>query len=181
MKREPVTSNEDLLVKRDINDEYDSTEKGAPLVPLWKTWGLRLFFAGLVFVIGKWQLISILGGPSEWTSWQGVGHSLLLALAILSIGGMFRPLTFLPIMLFEIVWKTVWLSAVALPLWMAGEQIPGVVSVQGSIIGTGLIIICVPWKYVWWRYFTQAIEPWRCNKQVSKPPKKSSSFYSKSS
>ena len=37
-------------------------ENGAPIVPLWKTWGLRIFFAGLVFVIGKWQLMSILGG-----------------------------------------------------------------------------------------------------------------------
>ena len=149
------------------NREYRTTEQTPPSVALWKTWGLRLFFAGLVFVIGKWQLMSLLGGPSEWTSWRGAGHSLLLALAILSIGGMFRPLTFLPIMLFEVVWKVVWLTAVALPLWMAGEQIPGIVSVKGSIIGTGLIVICIPWKYVWWKYFALPIEPWRSKKQVA--------------
>ncbi len=143
-------------------------ENGAPIVPLWKTWGLRIFFAGLVFVIGKWQLMSILGGPYEWTSWRGVGHLLLFTLAILAIGGMFRPLTFLPVMLFEIVWKVVWLAAVALPLWMAGEQIPGVVSVKGSIIGSCLIAICIPWKYVWWKYFTLPIEPWRRKKQLAK-------------
>ena len=157
------------LASSDItsNREYRKTDQTPPSVALWKTWGLRLFFAGLVFVIGKWQLMSLLGGPSEWAPWRGAGHSLLLALAILSIGGMFRPLAFLPIMLFEVVWKAVWLTAVALPLWMAGEQIPGIVSVKGSIIGTGLIIICIPWKYVWWRYFTLPIEPWRRKKQVA--------------
>lgn len=139
--------------------------KGAPAVPLWKTWGLRLFFAGLVFVIGRWQLIYILEGPSDWTPWRGVGHSFLFALAILSIGGMFRPLALLPIMIFEIVWKVVWLLAVALPLWMAGEQIPGVVSIKGSIIGSCLIATVIPWKYVWWRYFKQPLEPWRRKKQ----------------
>ena len=151
-------------MKNDLGIENEM-EKGAPIVPLWKTWGLRVFFAGLVFVIGRWQLTYILEGSADWTPWRGVGHSLLFALAVLAIGGMFRPLAFLPVMLFEIVWKVLWLAVVALPLWMAGEPIPGVVSVKGSLIGVGLIIICVPWKYVWWRYFTLPIEPWRHKKQ----------------
>jgi hypothetical protein len=92
---------------------------------------------------------------------------MLFALAVFAIGGVFRPLAFLPIMIYEIVWKAVWLVVVALPPWLAGEQIPTVVSVKGSMIGICLIIIVIPWKYVWWRYFTQPIEPWRRKKQVS--------------
>ena len=167
MNSKSITNNDSVIASRSIKNEDNLTQNNAPLVPLWQTWGLRVFFAGLVFVIGKWQLMSILQGPFEWTSWRGVGHSLLFTLALLAIGGMFRPIAFLPIMLFEIVWKVVWLAAVALPLWMAGEPIPGVVSVKGSLIGVGLIIICVPWKSVWWRYFSQPIEPWRRKKQVS--------------
>lgn len=161
------TDNQTTNPNTQLHGEGLPVQQNPPPVPLWQTWGLRIFFAGLVFVIGKWQLMSILQGPFEWTSWRGVGHSLLLALAILSFGGMFRPLAFLPVMLFEIVWKAVWLTAVALPLWMVGEPIPGIVSVKGSIIGVGLIIICVPWKYVWWRYFSHPIEPWRRKKQVA--------------
>ncbi|MEQ3721225.1 MAG: hypothetical protein ABNH31_12685 [Glaciecola sp.] len=164
MNSKSNTNNDGVITNGSMNNEDNLTQNDAPLVPLWQTWGLRIFFAGLVFVIGKWQLMSILQGPFEWTAWRGVGHSLLFTLALLAIGGMFRPLAFLPIMLFEIVWKVVWLTAVALPLWMAGEEIPGVVSVKGSLIGVGLIIICTPWKYVWWRYFKQAIEPWRRKK-----------------
>lgn len=164
MNSESVTNNDGVIARGTTNNNVEVTQNDMPFVPLWQMWGLRIFFAGLVFVIGKWQLMSILQGPFEWTPWRGVGHSLLFTLAFLAIGGMFRPLAFLPIMLFEIVWKAVWLAAVALPLWMAGEQIPGVVSVKGSLIGVGLIIICTPWKYVWWRYFSQSIEPWRRKK-----------------
>lgn len=141
-------------------------ENGAPSVSLWKMWGLRLFFAGMVFVLGKNQLLYILEGASEWARWRGLGHSMLFALALFAIGGMFRPLTFLPLMIYEIVWKGIWLLVVALPPWLVGEEIPTIVSVKGSLIGICLIAICIPWKYVWWRYFEQPIEPWR-RKKVS--------------
>ena len=167
MKSEPVNDNQGVNGSGDINNEYQSIQKGAPLVPLWKTRGLRVFFAGMVLVLGSNQLNYILEGASEWTPWRGLGHSMLFALAVFAIGGLFRPLAFLPIMIYEIVWKAVWLGVVALPPWLAGEEIPAVVSVKGSMIGICLIIIVIPWKYVWWRYFTQPIEPWRRKKQVS--------------
>ncbi|MEW6998102.1 hypothetical protein AADZ86_10390 [Colwelliaceae bacterium BS250] len=168
MKSKPVTDNEDVNASGDINNEYDSIQKDAPPVPLWKTWGLRIIFAAMVIVLGSKQLNYILEGASEWGNWRGLGHAMLFTLAVLAIGGVFRPLAFLPIMIYEIAWKTVWLVVVALPPWLAGEQIPGIVSVKGSIIGICLLIILIPWKYVRWRYFTQPIEPWRRNKQVSK-------------
>lgn len=140
---------------------------GAPVVPLWKIWGLRLFFAGIVFVLGTKQLLYILEDASEWNNWRGLGHSMLFALAIFAIGGLFRPLAFLPIMIYEVVWKAVWLFVVALPPFLAGEEIPKIVSTTGSIIGICLIIAVIPWNYVWWRYFTQPVDPWRPRKQVT--------------
>ncbi|MCF6437485.1 hypothetical protein [Pseudoalteromonas sp. MMG022] len=166
MKSKSVTDNEAVNTSVDNQSKYDSIQKSAPLVPLWKTWGLRVFFAGMVFVLGSNQLNYILEGASQWTPWRGLGHSMLFALAVFAIGGLFRPLAFLPIMLYEIVWKALWLVVVALPPWLAGEEIPSIVSVKGSTIGICLIMIVIPWKYVWWRYFTQPIEPWRRKKQV---------------
>ena len=168
MKSKPVAANESVNANRDNNNEHGTIQNEAPTVPLWKTWGLRFFFIAMVLVLGSNQLNYILGGASEWTPWRGLGHSMLFALAVFAIGGVFRPLAFLPIMLYEIVWKAVWLAVVALPPWLAGEQIPGVVNAKSSMIGICLIIIVIPWKYVWWRYVTQPIEPWRRKKQVSK-------------
>jgi hypothetical protein len=165
MQSKPVIDNEGN--NSSIDNESNSIQNGAPLVPLWKIWGLRLFFAAMVLVLGKNQLIYILEGASQWTPWRGLGHSMLFALAVFAIGGFFRPLAFLPIMIYEITWKAVWLAVVALPPWLAGEQIPAVVSVKGSMIGICLIIIVIPWKYVLWRYFTQPMDPWKRKKQES--------------
>ncbi len=153
-------------VQNNIN-EYDLMQKGAPPVPLWQTWGLRIIFAAMVIVLGSKQLNYILEGASEWGNWRGLGHSMLFTLAVLAIGGVLRPLAFLPVMIYEIAWKTVWLVVVALPPWLAGEKIPAIVDVKGSIIGICLIIVLIPWRYVWWRYVTLPLEPWRGKKQVS--------------
>lgn len=165
MKSTNEIDNESVNLNKDICGECQPADNTPPHVPLWRIWALRVFFAGMVFVLGKIQLQYILEGPSEWSNWRGLGHSMLFALALFAIGGLFRPLAFLPIMIFEVVWKAVWLLVVALPLFLAGEEIPGIVD-MGSRIGIWLIVLVIPWNYVWWRYFKQPIEPWRRNKNA---------------
>ncbi|TQV88220.1 hypothetical protein [Aliikangiella coralliicola] len=166
MQNKSVIDNEGVDTSRD-NNEYDSIQNIAPPVPLWKTWGLRIIFAAMVIVLGSKQLNYILEGASEWSNWRGLGHAMLFTLAVLAIGGVFRPLAFLPIMIYEIAWKTVWLVVVALPPWLAGQEIPAIVNAKSSIIGICILMILIPWRYVWWRYFAQPIEPWRRKNQVS--------------
>ncbi|MEX0343148.1 MAG: hypothetical protein AB3N06_11205 [Erythrobacter sp.] len=133
----------------------------APAVRLWETWGLRLIFLAIAVVLGTKQWSYILEGTGDWTAWRGLGHAMLATLALLAIAGVFHPLKLLPLMLFEIAWKTVWLLVVALPAWLGGSEVPGIVSIWGSVIGIGVVTILIPWRYVWWCYVTQPIEPWR--------------------
>lgn len=133
----------------------------APPVPLWKTWGLRLIFAAMVIVLGAKQLSFIVEGSAEWGAWKGLGHSMLVTLAVLAVVGVFRPLAMLPLMLYEMVWKAVWLLIIALPAFLDGRAVPSIVSVTGSSIGIVLLIILIPWRYVWWCYVAQPAERWR--------------------
>lgn len=161
MQYKSVSDNEATTTSRHNDNEGDLIQRGAPPVPLWKTWGLRLIFAAMVIVLGSKQLNYILEGTSDWTNWRGLGHSMLFTLAVLAIGGIFRPLAFLPVMFYEIAWKLVWLFTVALPPWLAGQEIPQIVNAKASIIGICVLLFLIPWRYVWWRYFSQPLEPWR--------------------
>lgn len=136
-------------------------EKEAPRVALWKTWGLRLIFAAMAIILGFKQWSYILDGTADWSSWRGLGHSMLATLALLAVAGIFHPLKLLPLMLYEMAWKSVWLLVIALPAWLSGEPIPPIVNTSASMIGIAVLTILVPWRYVWWRYVSQPIEPWR--------------------
>ncbi|ALU44405.1 hypothetical protein [Pseudoalteromonas rubra] len=167
MQNNSSTESKSNNINNKINSMCDFIEKDAPFVPLWKTWGLRIIFAAMVIVLGSKQLNYILEGASEWNNWRGLGHSMLVTLAVLAIGGVFRPLAFLPIMIYEIAWKLVWLTVVALPPFLAGQDVPGIVNAKSSMIGICVLIVLIPWKYIWWRYVTLPIEPWRRKKQIN--------------
>lgn len=64
-------------------------------------------------------------------------------------------------MIYEVVWKAVWLIVVALPPFLAGEEIPRTVITTRTIIGICLLTILIPWKYV-----LQPIEPWKRKIQI---------------
>lgn len=146
-------------------------ESKAPSVPLWQTWGLRLIFTAMAIILGIKQWTYILEGTAEWSSWRGLGHSMLATLALLAIAGVFHPLKFLPLMLYEMAWKSVWLLVIALPAWMDGRPVPAIVNVPASSIGIVILMILVPWRYVWWCYVSQPIERWRPGHARSAVPK----------
>jgi hypothetical protein len=76
-----------------------------------------------------------------------------VAYPTLAVLGLIHPLRMLPIILFMIFYKTVWLAAVAFPMWQAG-------TLAGSTAGAmardfswlWIPVIAVPWGYVWRTY-----------------------------
>jgi len=57
----------------------------------------------------------------DWSLAQGVASSLLAALSVLAVFGIRYPLQMLPVLLFELEWKAIWLIAIALPRWFSHE------------------------------------------------------------
>jgi hypothetical protein len=67
----------------------------------------------------------------------------------------------LPILLFEVGWKLLWLGVVALPLWL-DDRLEGATRTQtGTILWVVIIIAVIPWRHVVADYLTAPTEPWR--------------------
>ena len=93
---------------------------------------------------------------------DGVVSSLLAAVAVLAALGIRYPLQMLPLLLFELVWKSIWLIAFALPLWSANQiDADTQKTVVDCLMGIVIFPIAIPWPYVYANYVRKAGERWR--------------------
>jgi hypothetical protein len=79
---------------------------------------------------------------------DGVVVALLSALGILSVAGLFSPIRMLPLLVFEIGWKLIWVFAVALPKWLDGSLDEGTLSILFNCAVVLPFVFVVPWRYV---------------------------------
>ncbi len=114
---------------------------------------------GVGLAITVWPSII---SPSESIADEGTVISALLgALALVAALGLRYPLRMLPILLFELLWKLIWVVAFALRMWLAnGLDDYATQTLFACLMGVVLVPIVIPWKYVLTHYFRAAGEPW---------------------
>ena len=73
---------------------------------------------------------------------------LWLAITLLSILGVWRPLTFSPVLLLQLIYKTAWLLAVALPAFKHQQPYPSGMAFFFLLWSVALPFI-IPWQLLW--------------------------------
>jgi len=132
-----------------------------------------LRFGYLVMAVGlaatKWPLLINHDGP--WPLFEGVEICMLVALSLLSFLGLRYPIRMLPILLFEIGWKTIWVAVVVLPLWVSDQLDQATADVFYTCLVVLIVIAVIPWRYVFRQYVVKQGDPWRKDaaRPVSKP------------
>jgi hypothetical protein len=135
-----------------------STAASAPLpgeaegeVSLLRLYVLRAMY--LVLVVGLGALIVPQIVSHELTS-RGVIAALLGAVWLLSFLGLKYPLEMLPLLMFELAWKTIWMLFYGLPQWSAGQYPPTFAEDMFNIAFGAVLLVVIPWGYVW-RHFVR--------------------------
>lgn len=107
----------------------------------------------------------------RWEQMEGVAYALLAALSGLAILGVRYPLRLLPLLLFELFWKVLWLLGVALPLWRANQLDAANMETVGECVpGVVLCLLVIPWPYVWRHYVRARGERWRRSRSEAVSP-----------
>lgn len=109
---------------------------------------LRLAYVPLAVGLAIFQLPMLAEIGPEWEIMHGVVVCMLSALCLLSIIGLFRPVTMLPILLFEVVWKILWLGLVGLPAWISGSATSDIMENLFACALVLPIIALIPWDHV---------------------------------
>lgn len=93
---------------------------------------------------------------------RGVIPSLLGGVWVLAFLGLRYPLQMLPLLMFEFVWKSIWMISYGLPQWLAGHAPPTFAEDFASIaMGVILMPLVIPWGYVYRRYVKLPGARWR--------------------
>ena len=126
-------------------------------VSLARLYVLRAMYLLLLIGLGAMIVPDILS--HELTS-RGVIPALFGAIWVLAFVGLRYPLEMLPLLMFELVWKTIWMIAYGLPQWFSGQR-PPTFAEDFFNIGLGVILLLViPWGYVWRHYVKRPGARW---------------------
>ena len=122
---------------------------------------LRATYLLIVVGLGFQIWSRILHPPNDLEHMRGVVWSLLGAVSLLAVVGLRYPLRMLPLLLFELVWKSIWVLAIGLPLW-AGDRLDVATrdTWNSCLMGLVLFPLVIPWGYVLANYVRQPGDRW---------------------
>jgi len=114
---------------------------------------LRLIYFLMLVFVGSDSWISIVTHQGPWDHVRAVAFCVWASYSTLSVLGLIHPLRMLPIMIFMIGYKLLWLIVVAYPLWRANALAGSPAEEMTRVfLWIPLPIIAVPWKYVFQNY-----------------------------
>jgi hypothetical protein len=109
---------------------------------------LRLVYFLVFVAIGYSSWSKILAHQGAWDYLHGLAYCALGTYSAMCILGVVHPLKMLPLMLFMIIYKLLWLWIVAYPLWSTGSLAGNPAeSMAKAFLWVILFIVAVPWKY----------------------------------
>ena len=124
---------------------------------------LRLYFMRLLYLLNFAMLglqvwPTIISHPGPWDPVKGVAYSFWAALSALSILGLRYPLKMVPLLLLQFLYKSIWILAIALPMWSTfrSEELTRVMG-----LGALVDIAVIPWPYVLAHYAKTRGDRWR--------------------
>ena len=133
-------------------------------VSIFRLYLLRAMYVFTVVGLAIEKLPALLN-PATLSPGDSVILSVLGATALLAVLGIRYPLKMLPLLLFELLWKVIWVLAFGLPHWSAGQLAPDAQAVFiNNLVGIVLVPLAIPWGYIFKQYFKAPGDKW--GKQV---------------
>jgi hypothetical protein len=130
-------------------------------VSVLRLYTLRACYLILAAGLGTYVWPSVISHTPALAASRGIQLSLLAGLGAIALLGLRYPMKMIPIMLFELLWKAIYLIAFALPLWRAHQITPAAAADISSVLVVVIFLPLIPWVYVWREYASAPGDRWR--------------------
>lgn len=121
---------------------------------------LRACYALMAFGLAAYIWPDVLQHTDAFAVKFGIRVSLLAGLGATAALGIRYPLRMLPLLIFELAWKTIYLTAFALPLYLSHRLDAATVENVNACLMVVIFIPVIPWRHVVSTYLVARSERW---------------------
>ena len=122
---------------------------------------LRLCYLILAVGLGLYMWPSVIHHTPDVAVAHGIQLSLLAGLGLAAVLGLRYPVQMLPLLLFELIWKAIYLLAFGLPLWSPHQVNAAAAEDIRACLMVVIFIPLIPWRYVVRHYILQRGNRWK--------------------
>ena len=111
--------------------------------------------------LGVYYWPSVIHHTNEFAATEGIQFALLAGLGATAALGLRYPVQMVPLLLFEMTWKAIYLVAFALPLWRAHAINAAVAKDIKAVAMVVIFVPLIPWRHVLAQYVLRRGDRWR--------------------
>jgi hypothetical protein len=130
-------------------------------VSLFRLYTLRASYLIMAAGLGVFVWPAVLHHTNEFAAAAGIRVALLAGLGAIAALGLRYPVQMLPVLLFELTWKAVYLVAFALPMWSAHQVTAAAAEDIKAVAMVVIFIPLIPWRYVFAQYVLKRGDRWK--------------------
>ncbi|HJZ64323.1 MAG TPA: hypothetical protein VKD70_08400 [Candidatus Acidoferrum sp.] len=132
-----------------------------PELSLFRLYTLRVAYSVMAAGLGVFIWPAVIRHSNELAIAKGAELALLAGLGATAALGLRYPVKMLPILLFEMIWKAIYLLAIAWPLWSAHQITAAVAENIKAVAMVVIFVPLIPWRYVFAQYVMKRGDRWR--------------------
>jgi hypothetical protein len=132
-----------------------------PEVSLFRLYTLRASYFVMAAGLAVFVWPAVLHHSSAFALTAGVRVALLAGLGATAALGLRYPVQMLPILLFELTWKAIYLIAFAFPLWSAHQITAAAAEDIKAVLWVVIFIPLIPWRFVFSQYVLKRGDRWK--------------------
>ena len=131
------------------------------VVSLFRLYTLRVAYFIMAAGLGVFIWPSVVQHTNEFAIANGVQVAMLAGLGAVAALGLRFPVKMLPVLLFEVVWKAIYLIAFAYPVWSAHQITASMAEDIKAVSMVVILLPLIPWRYVFSQYVMKRGERWK--------------------
>jgi hypothetical protein len=144
-----------------ISQTAVSSRPVAREVSLFRLYTLRIAYLIMAGGLGIFVWPSVIRHTNEFAIAHGAEVAMLAGLGAIAALGLRYPVQMLPLLLFEVAWKAIYLIAFAYPMWSAHQVTPAMAEDVKAVSMVVILLPLIPWRYVFTHYVVKRGESWK--------------------